>query len=389
MRITFLCFIPILRDIGGIQKVTDSLTLELQRRGHEVSYVHYEWRKIPEGYQFSAPQHYIDTRSGSSEQWVSEYRALLGTLRSEVVVCLSNDAKAVLFLSHTPEGVGRVAVNHLQPFAGFEHVRVSSREIKASSLRNAVLKYGGMWCPSLLRAWMARGERRLIGGLIDASDRYVVLCEPYIDRIASRMAVDRTKMCVIPNPSPYSHEVYDGGEREHVLLYLGRLSNYPKNLVAFIRVWQRLEEANPGWRAMVVGSSGILQQMKDFVEKLGLKRLTFEGHQRDVRRYYRMASIVCVTSFFEAWNMSLIEGQSFGCVPVAFSSYEATGAMIDDGVNGLLVTPFDEREMAEKIQQLINDPETWSRMSREAKEKSARYSIEAVTDQWENLFRSL
>ena len=76
-------------------------------------------------------------------------------------------------------------------------------------------------------------------------------------------------------------------------------------------------------------------------------------------------------------------------MPVAFSSYEATGAMIDDGVNGLLVTPFDEREMAEKIQQLINDPETWSRMSREAKEKSARYSIEAVTDQWENLFRSL
>ena len=153
MRVLFVFFVPILRHVGGTQKVIDSLTLELQRRGHEVSFLNYLYGRIPEDYRFPAPQYYIDVRKLPKEQWAEEYRRILDERRIDVVVNLSNDEWVHFFLAHTPVGIRRISVNHLQPFAGFEHIGKSYRVMPAATLKEKVLKYMGIVAPALVR-WL-------------------------------------------------------------------------------------------------------------------------------------------------------------------------------------------------------------------------------------------
>ena len=44
--------------------------------------------------------------------------------------------------------------------------------------------------------------------------------------------------------------------------------------------------------------------------------------------YYKKASFICLTSNFEGWGMSLVEGMSYGCVPIVLNSFQATDAFI-------------------------------------------------------------
>lgn len=391
MKIMFLCFIPIMRDVGGIQKVTDSLAGEFMRRGHDIIFVHYEWRDIPPDYPFTAPQHFIDTRNDDRKQWVETYHRLLRQQGTEVVINLTSSEVSYFLLSHTPQDIKRITTNHLQPFAGLDHLHESSPLIPGKTLKRRINRLTGTYLPFVMRPIYARREKANIDKILRVSDRYCVLCEEYIKRIIRfHPNVDKSKLCFIPNPTPYSDATFDSAGKQNILLYVGRLSNYPKNLIAFVRVWHRLSQANPDWKAVVVGEGSVVDRaIKPYVKSKQIPRIYFEGFQKDVTSYYESAKFVCVTSFFEAWNMSLIEGMSFGCIPVAFDSYEGARAIISHEKDGILVRPFDEKLMASAIQQLIDHPEKMRQMSQAAKEKTNTFSLQSVADSWESLINSI
>ena len=388
MRILFVFFVPILRHVGGTQKVVESLTLELQRRGHEVFFMNYRYGRIPEGYQFVAPQFFIDTREGEQHQWKKEYEHILAENRIEAVINLSSDEWALFFLENTPSDILRISVNHLQPFAGFEHINKSFRFMPVSNWKDRLLKYTGIVAPGIIRRCLAPRERACIDHIVSISDYYCLLCQQYVERICHyHPQVNKDKLCHIPNPAPYEVEEQHQELKQNVILFVGRLSNYPKNLISFVRVWERLEKRNPDWKAVVVGRGNCLDQVSGYAREEGISRLSFEGMQTDVVPYYQQAKIVCGTSFFESWNMSLVEGMCYGCVPVAYASYEATAELIDDGRTGMLIRPFDEEEMATRIQTLIDSPDQLNRMSKNTMEKIRQYDVAHITDQWEQLLR--
>ena len=54
--------------------------------------------------------------------------------------------------------------------------------------------------------------------------------------------------------------------------------------------------------------------------------------------------------------MTLLECQSFGVVPLLYNSFSAAVDIIDDGINGYLISPYKKKEYAKKLHQLMNDP---------------------------------
>ena len=387
MNIVFLSFIPFIRHFGGMQKVTDSIVVELMKRGHKVSVIYYEARKIPDGYEFSCKNQYIKTVDRPWDEIIAEWKQLLNDAHTNIVVSLNHNEKALRFLKCTPSPIKRISFNHLQPFPGVEYVKQTSLVMQPTNLKYQILKWAGILFPYPVSKYYEHQERDIITKTIDNSDLYGVLTKGYIERIAKYVPkVNKEKLFSIPNPNPLESEAYIPEPKENILLYLGRLSNVPKNLIGFIRVWQRLEKKNPDWKALVVGTGPIETFIKNYCHEQGIPRIYFEGSQRDVIPYYKKAKIVCVTSFYESWNMSLTEGMSFGCVPVAFRSYEATQEIITDNVNGLLITPFDEEEMSSKIQNLMDDDVYYSKLSHNALEKSKGYALSHIVDKWEEIF---
>lgn len=174
-----------------------------------------------------------------------------------------------------------------------------------------------------------------------------------------------------------------------MIICVARLSEVPKNVRDFILVWQQLYKDNPKWKAIIVGDGPDRGMLESFAKKKGVRNLSFVGRVENVGNYYQRAKFVCMTSIYEGWGMVLTEGMSYGCVPCVYGSYGAAFDIVDDGVNGIISTPFRPKEMADRIQTLINDESRLVQMSSSAIEKVKDFNADKVADKWDALFGSL
>ena len=241
MRILFLSFIPIIRYVGGMQKVTDCIISELTSRGHEVIVVYFERRNIPTDYQFSCQHYYIDTTEEPLRQCLPEWMKILGDFKPDCIINTSSYMKKSCFLlKNSPKEIQKITVNHLQPFSGIEHTKVSHQFLGAKSIKYKIVKSIAKYAPNLLGKYYVRTEKKLFTDIINCSDKYCVLSKGYIDRIMKYCpSVDRKKLFSIPNPNPYWEENGFLEKKQNIILYVGRLSNFPKNLISFVRIWQK------------------------------------------------------------------------------------------------------------------------------------------------------
>ena len=87
-------------------------------------------------------------------------------------------------------------------------------------------------------------------------------------------------------------------------------------------------------------------------------------------------------------SVHLLEGMAMGKPAVATNIGELC-EVVQDGVNGYLVPPGDAGELAGKILKLLTHPEELDRMSRNARQESQRYSVDAYARSLEGLYADL
>jgi glycosyltransferase involved in cell wall biosynthesis len=223
------------------------------------------------------------------------------------------------------------------------------------------------------------------------SDSFVLLSDRY-KRELDKLNIPEDAFCSIVgvnNPSMQPVQKVDFNEKEKIIAYVGRLSRWDKNPIRLLKVWRKLYKRFPDWRLQIIGSGLEHDNMLQYVEKYHLPRVCFEGQQSDVSGYYKKISVICLTSNTEGFSMSLIEGMSFGCVPVAFSNYAAVWDIIDDDINGCLVKPFDIKLYATRLAEIMSNEGKRIDMARQALEKSKIFDIENIVDKWEALFKSV
>ena len=119
-------------------------------------------------------------------------------------------------------------------------------------------------------------------------------------------------------------------------------------------VWKKLQEQLPDWNLVIVGDGPFSNEMKQLSKKLSLQRVEFAGFANPIK-YYKESSIFCLTSNHEGWGLVLTEAMQFGCVPIAFDSFESIHEIIEDGKNGFLVKPFDIDKYADKVLRLADN----------------------------------
>ena len=97
-------------------------------------------------------------------------------------------------------------------------------------------------------------------------------------------------------------------------------------------------------------------------------------------------SILLVTSRYEGFCLSMVEGMSQGLIPVAFPVGVAP-EIIQDGVNGYLVN--SEKEMIEKIQFILDDDVLRKKLSTKALETSKQFNSKSMTDKLIAIYKEI
>jgi len=97
--------------------------------------------------------------------------------------------------------------------------------------------------------------------------------------------------------------------------------------------------------------------------------------------------VLTLPSIEESFGLVMIEAWACG-KPVIGADIASTRCIIDSGVDGLTVKPFDAPDLAAKILELLTDPEKRASFGERGRRKViARYTWDRVTDVWEGSFR--
>lgn len=389
MNIAFLFYCPIVPHIGGVQRVTDVLTKEFVKRGHNVIFICTESRNMDDAYQnYSATQIYLDSNK-NEEEFIADYCKILHTNDIDVVISQEAQKESLLLLANTPICVKRISVVHINPYAIIGNERRIKRAIRSRRLVTNLAKYLVMLFPHIARQYYRLKENKFYRRILGVSDKLVFLSPSFVELLKENIPdISSRKLAAIGNPNTFvpKHEV---GTKENLIICVARLSEVQKNVRDFILVWQQLYKDNPKWKAIIVGDGPDRGMLESFAKKKGVRNLSFVGRVENVGNYYQRAKFVCMTSIYEGWGMVLTEGMSYGCVPCVYGSYGAAFDIVDDGVNGIISTPFRPKEMADRIQTLINDESRLAQISSSAIEKVKDFNADKVADKWDALFGSL
>ena len=194
---------------------------------------------------------------------------------------------------------------------------------------------------------------------------------------------------VIPNANPLTSNKQTDVVSSRKIMAAGRME-YVKNFIELIDIWSKVAPSHPDWHLSIYGDGWMFPFIQQRITKYGLEaQTTLEGSSNDMASAYAQSSICVVTSHFEGLSMILVEAQTMGLPVISYACPSGPKDIIQDGVNGFLVAPYNQEAFAERLDKLINDADLRVRMGEEGRRLSQRYTPEVIMAKWEKLFAQL
>ena len=176
-------------------------------------------------------------------------------------------------------------------------------------------------------------------------------------------------------------------KEENSILTVGRLSK-EKGHRFLIEAFKMCEHT--GWRLDVVGDGPEKESLLRMISDYGLQNnVHLMGFTSDVREAFCHSSIATITSLSEGFSMAIVEAMECGVPVVSYQCPCGPKELITEGVDGFLVAVNDEKAMADRICQLIEDEELRYKMGAAARIKAKKYHKESIINQWMQLFESV
>ena len=202
--------------------------------------------------------------------------------------------------------------------------------------------------------------------------------------------VSKNKITQIYNPiaeGAAKSEQYNGKSKK--IISVGRLS-YPKNFDRLISIAARILPLYPDWSWDIYGDGELKDSLQVLIDENKLSaQLTLKGQVSDLYNHYGDYAFMVMTSRYEGFPMSLIEGAANRLPLVSFDIPTGPNEIILDGSNGYLIDPNSDDDMVERIRYLIEDPTLRSTMSEKVHRLTDSFALGRILKQWKTLFGEL
>ncbi len=253
----------------------------------------------------------------------------------------------------------------------------------------------GPWPPSP----PARGVRRAVKGILYKRYAKVIGVSQYVtDRLRDQGCSSDLKTChhflntkrFRPDPAVRAEVRREFGALEHFVVIVASYLGYPKGHDVAIKALRSLPERVRLWVVGRGADDSDRLRLQQLCRQLGVAdRVRFFGHQPDVERYMQAADcFVCPSRWGEAAGFVNIEAQACG-LPALGSCVGGVPELIQDGRTGFLFPCENDRQLAEKIRVLYEDPARCQAMKRAAREWVVeRFSPDSRIEDFLDLYRA-
>lgn len=154
-----------------------------------------------------------------------------------------------------------------------------------------------------------------------------------------------------------------------VFLYLGRLHR-DKGVLDLAAAFSRLAARDERPRLLIVGPD---EDDMEAAMRAALgdtaPRAAFAGYTDRPEQHIAAADVFCLPSYREGFGTTVIEAAAAGIPAIGSRIYGIIDAIVE-GETGLLHTPGDVNELAEKMEMLMKDPTLRQRLGAQARQRA-------------------
>lgn len=174
------------------------------------------------------------------------------------------------------------------------------------------------------------------------------------------------------------------------LVTVGRL-NRQKGYDLLIKVAGRLNEiTKKNWKWDIYGGGELENSIKeDIVNNHLEKKVVLKGESGKIRDVLGDYSIFVLTSYYEGLPLVLLEAKVNKLPMISFDIHTGPSEIIDDNINGYLISDFNIDLMAEKIKYLLENSKIRENFSRDTVVNLKKFSEKVIINEWKKLINSI
>lgn len=193
-------------------------------------------------------------------------------------------------------------------------------------------------------------------------------------------------VAVVPNPSTYyASDIGHVEKKEGRIIAVGRLTDQ-KRFDRMIDAFSLIASQHPTWSLDIYGEGKLHDTLLEQIGRLGLSgRVRLNAPSHDIISEYKRSQFLALSSDYEGFGLVIIEAMACGIPVVSTDCPCGPSEIITDGVTGLLAK-MDVKSLADKMEWMITHDKEREQMGVKAHEASARYQIDMVMQEWENVY---
>lgn len=140
---------------------------------------------------------------------------------------------------------------------------------------------------------------------------------------------------------------------------------------------------------ILAGDGETREDLKQYVNELGIKNNVYFAGFKNPDEYFYISDFTVLSSYTESFPLCILESAFFEKTVVS-TDVGGLKKLIDDDINGYIVEVGNSNMLAEKMLELLENPEKCSQFGKALYEKaSSNYSIEKMVENYIRIYKEI
>lgn len=238
-------------------------------------------------------------------------------------------------------------------------------------------------------------KKWLVKNLYPCSDLIISVSNGVAKDLAANFAIPESMVRVIYNAvdveriqklsKEWVSHVWYKEKTSPILIAVGSLASH-KGYFYLLRAFCMVRR-NSFCRLVIVGEGDKRKHLEKLSKDLGIDdSVAFLGFQKNPFKFMYQSNLFVLSSLWEGFGNVIIEAMACGIPVVATCCPFGPEEIITDGVNGLLVSPGDEKTLAKAILRLIRDESLRKRLAEAGRKRVEDFRVEKMAKEYETIF---
>ena len=175
-----------------------------------------------------------------------------------------------------------------------------------------------------------------------------------------------------------------------VITAIGRVT-HQKGHIYLVEAAEMILQAFSNIYFLIVGDDTVdpevAKAVREAIRAKGLEgRVILTGVRTDVPEILAITDVFVLPSLWEGLSIVLLEAMAAG-VPVVVTDVGSNAEVVEDGVSGFVVPPKNPVLLAQRIQELLGNPQRAAEMAEAARRRiNEQFSLERLAREHESLY---